>query len=98
VQSLFFQGTAPLGLSTALQVLKNGWVLVGNFPSPDLSGSCSTAGDGSILILNSNGQEVSSIINNQMIVGPWDSTVYDQGTTAKLFVATDSTARSRAWT
>jgi hypothetical protein len=87
VQSLFFQGTAPLGMSTALQILKNGWVLAGNFPSPDYSGSCSTAGDGSILILNSNGQEVSSIINNQMIVGPWDSTVYDQGSTAKLFVS-----------
>ncbi|HEV2383227.1 MAG TPA: hypothetical protein VG206_25960 [Terriglobia bacterium] len=85
VQSLFFQGTAPLGLSTALQVLKKGYVLVGNFPSVD--GTCGTASDGSVLVINSNGQEVSSIINNQMIVGPWDSTVYDQGATVKLFVA-----------
>ncbi len=84
-QSLFFQGTAPLGLSTALQVLKMGYVLVGNFPSTD--GTCGTATDGSILVINSSGQEVSSIVNNQMIVGPWDSTVYDQGSTAKLFVA-----------
>ena len=85
VQSLFFQGVAPLGLSTALQVLKNGYVLVGNFPSVD--GTCGTASDGSVLVINGNGQQVSSIINNQMIVGPWDSTVYDQGSTAKLFVA-----------
>ncbi|HEY6291579.1 MAG TPA: hypothetical protein VI455_08465 [Terriglobia bacterium] len=85
VQSLFFQGTAPLGLSTALQVLKDGYVLVGNFPSTD--GTCGTAQDGSILVINSSGQEVGSIINNQMIVGPWDSTVYDQGSTAKLFIS-----------
>jgi hypothetical protein len=85
VQSLFFQGTAPLGLSTALQVLKKGYVLVGNFPSVD--GTCGTASDGSLLVINSNGQLVNTIINNQMIVGPWDSTVYDQGATAKLFVS-----------
>src|SRR3984893_166912 len=29
----FFSGTAPLGLTTALNVLKKGFVLVGNFPS-----------------------------------------------------------------
>ena len=84
-QSLFFQGTAPLGLSTALQVLKKGYVLVGNFPSVD--GTCGTASDGSLLVINSSGQLVSNIINNQMIVGPWDSTVYDQGPTAKLFIS-----------
>jgi len=84
-QTLFFQGTAPLGLSTALQVLKGGYVLVGNFPSVD--GTCGTATDGSFLVINSSGQQVSSIVNNQMIVGPWDSTVYDEGSTAKLFIA-----------
>lgn len=85
VQSLFFQGTAPLGLSTALQVLKKGYVLVGNFPSSD--GTCGNSQDGSLLVINSSGQLVSTIINNQMIVGPWDSTVYDQGSTAKLFIS-----------
>lgn len=85
VQSLFFQGTAPLGLSTALQVLKSGYVLVGNFPSVD--GTCGTASDGSLLVINSNGQQIGNIINNQMIVGPWDSTVYDEGSTAKLFIS-----------
>jgi hypothetical protein len=84
-QSLFFQGTAPLGLSTALQVLRKGYVLVGNFPSVD--GTCGTAQDGSLLVINGNGQLVNTIINNQMIVGPWDSTVYDQGSTAKLFIS-----------
>src|SRR5215472_10254604 len=34
--SVFFQGTPPLGLTTALNILRAGLVLVGNFPSPDL--------------------------------------------------------------
>jgi hypothetical protein len=83
--SLFFQGQAPLGLSTALKVLKSGYVLVGNFPSAD--GTCATAQDGSILVINSNGALVSSIINNQMIVGPWDAAVDDKGSSAQFFIA-----------
>jgi hypothetical protein len=31
--ALFFQGTPPLGLTTALGVLKNGFVIVGNVPT-----------------------------------------------------------------
>ena len=34
--SLFFQGTAPLGLSTGLAVLKAGFVLVANCPTNNL--------------------------------------------------------------
>lgn len=85
VQSLFFQGTAPLGLSTALKVLKAGYVLVGNFPSSN--GLCGTAQDGSILVINSNGQLVGNIVNNQMIVGPWDAAIHDKGSTAKFFIS-----------
>jgi hypothetical protein len=83
---LFFQGTAPLGLTTALNVLRAGFVLVGNFPSPDLSGMCATAKAGSILVINKNGSQVGSIVDPS-IDGPWDSTLVDQGKTAKLFVA-----------
>jgi hypothetical protein len=85
VASLFFQGTAPLGLSTALVVLKSGYVLAGNLPS--LDGTCNTASDGSILVINSAGQLVTTIINNQMVVGPWDATVYDQGSHVDLFIS-----------
>jgi len=84
--SLFFQGTAPLGLTTALNVLRTGFVLVGNFPSPDLSGSCTTAQAGSILVINSSGTQVGAIVDPS-INGPWDSTLFDEGNTAKLFVA-----------
>ena len=83
--SLFFQGVAPLGLSTALTILRAGFVLVGNFPSVD--GTCGTASPGSILVINGRGQEVGSIVDPSFINGPWDSALFDQGTTAKLFVA-----------
>jgi hypothetical protein len=84
--SVFFQGTAPLGLSTALTVLRAGFTLVGNFPSPDLSGSCATAQAGSILVINKTGKQVASIVDPS-INGPWDSALFDEGNSAKLFVA-----------
>jgi hypothetical protein len=84
--SVFFQGTAPLGLSTALTVLRAGFTLVGNFPSPDLSGSCATAQAGSILVINTSGKQVASIVDPS-INGPWDSALFDEGNSAKLFVA-----------
>jgi hypothetical protein len=80
----YFGGTAPLGLTTALNVLRKGFVLVGNFSSPD--GSCGSASAGSILVIDKNGSLVSSI-NNSAIQGPWDSTLVDQGDKAKYFVA-----------
>ncbi|MDE3135916.1 MAG: hypothetical protein KGL59_05050, partial [Acidobacteriota bacterium] len=82
--SLFFQGTAPLGLTTALTVLQEGFVLVGNFPSTD--GSCGNASAGSILVLDKNGN-LSSTITDATVQGPWDSALFDEGGTAKLFVA-----------
>ena len=84
--SVFFQGKAPLGLTTALNVLQAGFVVVGNFPSPDLSGNCATAQAGSILVINKRGKQVGSIVDPS-INGPWDSALFDQGSTAKLFVA-----------
>jgi hypothetical protein len=84
--SVFFQGTAPLGLSTALTVLRAGFTLVGNFPSPDLSGSCATSQAGSILVINKTGKQVASIVDPS-INGPWDSALFDEGNSAKLFVA-----------
>jgi hypothetical protein len=82
--TLFFQGTAPLGLTTALNVLQKGFVLVGNFPSPD--GTCGSVSAGSILVIDKNGHLV-SIITDTTIQGPWDSALFDEGGTAKLFVA-----------
>ncbi len=83
-QSLFFQSPTPTGLSTALNILRKGFVLVGNFPSPD--GTCGNATPGSILVINSNGKQVGSITDSS-IDGPWDSALSDEGDSAKFFVA-----------
>ncbi len=83
--SVFFQGSGLLGLTTALNILRNGFVLVGNFPSPD--GTCGNAGNGSILVINSSGHQVQTIADPSFINGPWDSTLFDRGDKAKYFIA-----------
>jgi hypothetical protein len=74
--TVFFQGQPGLGLSTALAVLKEGLVLVGNFPTSD--GSCATAQAGSLLVINSSGQLVDTLTGIG-INGPWDMAVHEQG-------------------
>jgi hypothetical protein len=83
--STFFQGTAPLGLDTALGVLKRGFVIVGNIPTTDGTGA--TAQQGSLLILDKNGNTVTTLTDANMLNGPWDLTVNDQGAHAQIFVS-----------
>ena len=55
--SVFFTASpGQQGLSTALAILKEGLVIVGNFPSVD--GTCATAGNGNLLVINSLGMQV----------------------------------------
>ena len=82
--SLFFQGNAPLGLSTGLAVLKKGFVLVANCPTT--GGAKPTAEPGSLLVIDSNGHLINTIIS-PMIQGPWDFTVHDEGNKVKVFVS-----------
>ncbi len=82
--SLFFQSSTPTGLSTALNILRRGFVLVGNFPSAD--GTCQNATPGSIIVINKSGKQVGSIVDSS-INGPWDSALFDEGDSAKYFVA-----------
>ncbi len=81
---LYFQSSTPTGLTTALNVLQRGFVLVGNFPSAD--GLCADAGTGSIIVLDKNGNVVSTYTDSS-VQGPWDSALFDQGGKAKYFVA-----------
>lgn len=85
--SLFFTAQAgQQGLSTALNILREGLIVVGNFPSTD--GTCQTAGNGNLLVINSAGQQVQTITDQTYINGPWDMTVYDfGGGKVDLFVA-----------
>jgi len=72
-----------VGLTTALVVLRSGWVIVGSLPTTD--GTAATAQAGCLIVLNSMGEAVTTISGGD-INGPWDMTALDQGSTALLFV------------
>ncbi len=72
-----------VGLTTALVVLKTGWVVVGSLPTAD--GSSATAQAGCLLVLDNEGNVVETFAGGQ-INGPWDMTVFDGDEAAALFV------------
>jgi hypothetical protein len=78
----FFDGAAGLGLTTALGVLKSGFVIVGNVPAPG-----GTAQQGSLLFLDNNGHMVGQLSDSALLNGPWDLTINDQGNHAQVFVS-----------
>ncbi|MGA3009156.1 MAG: hypothetical protein ABSD72_02730 [Terracidiphilus sp.] len=82
--TVFFQGTAPLGLSTALGTLQKGFVVVGNAPVIPSTG---TAGEpGSLLVINNQGTLIQTI-TSPWIQAPWDMALVDGGNSAIAFVA-----------
>jgi len=72
-----------VGLTTALVVLRAGWVIVGSLPTSD--GMADTAQAGCLIVLNNAGTVVETIVDS-LINGPWDMTALDMDTTADLFV------------
>ena len=86
-QSTFFQGPTGLGLTTALGVLPQGFVLVGSAPATTVSG-VNTVADGGLIILDSSGNEVMELSDSALLQGPWDLTVNDvDATHAQVFVS-----------
>jgi uncharacterized protein (TIGR03118 family) len=83
-RSVFFQGTG-LGLTTALGVLKSGFVLVGNVPTTD--GKFATLRQGSLLVLDTNGNLVTTLTDPNLLRDPWDLTINDHGSRAQVFVS-----------
>ncbi len=82
----FFQGADGLGLTTALGVLPQGFVLVGSAPATTVNG-VNTVGPGQILILDAFGNQVGSI-SGPKIQGPWDLTIHNVDSThAQVFVS-----------
>ena len=74
-----------VGLSTAMTMLKSGWVIVGSAPSTD--GTTRTLGAGALLVLDANGHLVETWANTN-IAAPWGNVaVIDNGTNAILFVS-----------
>lgn len=78
-------GSCPggVGLTTALSVLRSGWVIVGSLPTAN--GMSKTAQAGCLIVVNSSGKAVKTISGGP-IAGPWDMTAVDQGSKATLFV------------
>ena len=78
-----YQAGCPggVGLTTALTVLRSGWVIVGSLPT--IGGKIS--GAGCLLVLDSHGV-VRSVWAGGGINGPWDMASVDNGSRAVLFV------------
>jgi hypothetical protein len=88
-QSLFFQGPSTpgqLGLTTALGVLKRGFVIVGSLPTLDGTSGTIQA-PGSLLVLDKTGNVVLTLSDSTLLDGPWDMTINDQGERAQVFVS-----------
>ena len=85
LQASKLPGPCPggVGLTTALEVLPGGWVVVGSTPSTN--GMAATAKAGCLIVLNSRGRAVETF-SGHGINGPWDSTVVSHGNVADLFV------------
>jgi hypothetical protein len=74
-----------VGLTTAMTMLKTGWIIVGSTPSTD--GTTRTKGAGGLIVLDSNGQ-VNAVWTGPNINGPWGNVaLIDHGSTATLFVS-----------
>jgi hypothetical protein len=74
-----------VGLSTAMTMLKSGWIIVGSTPSTD--GTTKTKGDGCLLVLDPNGKLVAAWAG-PTINDPWGNmAVVDEGDKATLFVS-----------
>ncbi len=72
-----------VGLTTALEVLPGGWVVVGSTPSKN--GMAATAKAGCLIVLNRNGK-VAETFSGGGINGPWDAAMASYGRVVDLFV------------
>ncbi|WP_242403458.1 hypothetical protein [Asaia platycodi] len=74
-----------VGLTTALTILKKGWIIVGSAPSKD--GTTTTKGDGCLIVLDANGKYITTW-KGPFINAPWgDIASVDQGDKATLFIS-----------
>ena len=72
-----------VGLTTALVILRGGWVVVGSLPTKD--GTAATSSAGCLIVLDNHGRVRETFAGNG-INGPWDMTASSRGPFAQLFV------------
>jgi hypothetical protein len=74
-----------VGLTTAMCMLKTGWIIVGSTPSTD--GTTATKCPGGLIVLDTNGH-VAAVWSGPNINDPWGNVAWiDNGSTATLFVS-----------
>ncbi len=74
-----------VGLTTAMTMLKTGWVIVGSTPSQD--GTTRTKGQGCLIVLDPDGR-LAAVWTGPNINGPWGNiAAIDNGSSATLFVS-----------
>lgn len=79
----FFSSSLP-GLSTALGVLRGGFVVVGNVPT---TGGAFPVQQGALQVIDRNGNWVQTLTDATFLDGPWDLTIDDHGGSAHIFVS-----------
>jgi hypothetical protein len=85
INAAHLPGACPggIGLTTALAILGNDWVVVGSLPT--VAGNPATAKAGCLLVLNSDGRVVETF-HGRGINGPWDMTAVGGRSVSALFV------------
>jgi hypothetical protein len=85
ISAAHLPGACPggIGLTTALAILANDWVVVGSLPT--VAGNPATSKAGCLLVLNSEGRVVETF-HGHGINGPWDMTAVSSRGAAALFV------------
>lgn len=81
--SLFYQSAAT-GLTSAIGVVRAGYVFAGSMPTAD--GTPNTLQAGSIQVLNGNGQSF-GMLGTTDVDGPWGMAIQDNGASAHVFVS-----------
>ena len=79
----FFSSSLP-GLSTALGVLRGGFVVVGNVPT---TGGAFPVMQGALQVIDRNGNWVQTLTDATFLDGPWDLALDDHGAWAHIFVS-----------
>jgi hypothetical protein len=72
-----------VGLTTGLEILRGGWVVVGSLPTKD--GTAATSSAGCLIVLDKWGH-VRETLSGHGINGPWDMGLATRGPFAELFV------------
>lgn len=79
----FFTSSLP-GLSTALGVLRGGFVVVGNVPT---TGGAFPVQQGALQVIDRSGNLVQTLTDATFLDGPWDLALDDHGASAHIFVS-----------